>query len=58
MRWPGGLDLGNGLGGLGSSSVYLPDTLTMVNCGELIFREIYLKAKNDANTIVVPNSHT
>ena len=27
MRWLDGLDLGNGLGGLGSSSVYLRDTL-------------------------------
>ena len=28
MRWPDGPDLGDGLGRLGSSSVYLRDTLT------------------------------
>ena len=29
MRWPDGPDLGDGLGGLGSSSMYLRDTLTI-----------------------------
>ena len=28
MKWLYGLDLGNGLGDIGSSSVYLRDTLT------------------------------
>ena len=29
MRWPDGLDIGNGLYGLGSRSVYQRDTLTL-----------------------------
>ena len=31
MRWSDGLDIGDGLGGLGSSLVYLHDTLTCSN---------------------------
>ena len=30
MRWPDGFDLGDGLGGLGFSSVYQRDTLTVL----------------------------
>ena len=44
MKWPDGLDLGNGFSGLGSSSVYLRDTLTTVT------RELIIQVKCQSHT--------
>ena len=50
MRWPDSLDIGNDLGGIGSSSVYQRDNLTQAT-GVLTFTTglfMYLPAENDA----------
>ena len=45
MRWPDGPDLGDGLSGLGSSSMYLRDTLT-IKIGQILYGDGNKKLPN------------